>query len=115
MDEQGVISLARVLGDRDRGCVRQSIAGASDKILEAIVRVQRQRLIAFVEHPTPRQVFTMERNRDEPPRQRLGRRRERLLALALAQVELGGRLDGDLNHPVGQLSRGHLVEPDPVQ
>jgi hypothetical protein len=38
-----------------------------------------------------------------------------LLALALAEVELSGGGNGDLDDAVGELPRRHLVKPDPVQ
>ena len=57
----------------------------------------------------------MEADRDQPPGHLLGGGGERLLALALAEVELRRRADGDLDDAVGQLPRRQLVEPDAVE
>jgi hypothetical protein len=57
----------------------------------------------------------VEAHRDKPPGGLLRRSRERLLALALTEVELCGRGDSHLDHPVGELSGNHFIEPDPIE
>jgi hypothetical protein len=54
-------------------------------------------------------------DRDEPARHLLRSGCERLLALALAEVQLCGRDDEHLDDAVGQLPRHELVEPDPIE
>ena len=57
----------------------------------------------------------MEADGDQPAGDSLGGGGERLLALALAEVELRGRGDGHLDDAVGELPRNHFVEPDAVE
>ena len=45
----------------------------------------------------------------------LRRLRERLLALRLAEAQLGRRLRLDLDHAVGEAARDKLVEPEAIQ
>ena len=57
----------------------------------------------------------MEHDRDQPPGDFLSGVGKGLLALALAEIELGGVGDDDLDHAVGQLPGRKLVEPDAVE
>ena len=50
VDEQRVVRLARRARRRRRGRVRQAVARAGHEVVEDVIRIQRQRLIAFVEH-----------------------------------------------------------------
>ena len=77
--------------------------------------VQRDRLVVVVEDAAGGQVIAVERDGHQPPRDRLCRTRERLLALALAKIELRQLRHGDLNHPVGQLARNQLMKPLSVE
>ena len=54
VDEERVVRLAGLLGDGDAGGVRQAVAGAGDEVLEDVIGVERQRLVAFVEDPAAR-------------------------------------------------------------
>ena len=116
VDEQRVVRLARLLGDGDARGVRQAVARAGDEVLERVIRVERQRLVAFVE--------------DAAAAGRLSQWKltatSRPVTCCAAAVNgcwhwlwqklswAGGR-DGDLDDAVGQLPRRHLVEPDAVE
>jgi hypothetical protein len=104
VDEQRVVRFARLLGDGDRGRVGQAVAGAGDEILEGVIGIERQRLIAFVEDAAAGQVFAVKGDGDEAAGDLLGGGGEGLLALVLAEVELRGRGDGDLDDAVGELA-----------
>jgi hypothetical protein len=51
----------------------------------------------------------------QPARHGLSGCGKRLLALALAKIELGRRGDCDLDHTIGQLARNHFIEPDSIE
>src|SRR5437868_15463940 len=95
--------------------MRQAVARSGDKVAEGVVWVQRQRLLGFIKDSTARQVVAVETDRHQPPRHLLGGGGEGLLALALAEVELGSGLNRDLNHARRQLPGDELVEPDAVK
>src|SRR4051794_25106892 len=78
--------------------------------------MKRERLVEVVKDPaTARQVLTMEADRQQPAGDCLSRGGERLLALALAEVQLRRGLHSHLDYAVGQLAWQHLVEPDPIE
>jgi hypothetical protein len=115
VDEQGVVRLAGLLGDGDAGGVGEAVIGAGDEVVEDVVGVEREGLVPFVEDAAVREVVAVKGDGDEAAGDRLGRNGEGLLALALAEIELRGVGDRDLNHAVGELARDHLVEPDAVE
>jgi len=115
MNEQRVVRLARLLGDCNARGVRQAIARAGDELLENIIGIQRQRLIAFVENSTALKVVAVKTDGDEPAGDRLRGLRKRLLTLALAEVQLRRRRHRDLDYAVGQLTGRQLIEPDTIQ
>src|SRR5439155_26006746 len=115
VDEDPVVALARLIADGDGGRVRQAIARAGDEVLEDVVGVERERLIALVEDTAAREVLAVKAHRDQSSGHRLRRGGERLLALPLAEVELRGRRHRDLDDAVGQLPRHHLIEPDAIE
>ena len=57
----------------------------------------------------------MKADDDQPASHLLRRRVERLLALALAEVQLRGSWHGRLDDAVAQLPRLHLVKPDTIE
>jgi len=95
--------------------VRQAIAGAGDEIVEDVIGIERQRLVGIVEDATGGKVVAMKGDGDEAAGEGLGGGRKGLLALVLAEIELGGAVDQDLNDAVGQLPWLQLVEPDPIE
>src|SRR4051812_43904660 len=105
MNEQRVVSLPRLLRDRDRSRVRQPITRTRHKLLERIIRIQRQRLFAFIENPPARKILTVKTPRDQSPGHRLRRSRERLLTLTLTKIQLCLTRNGHLDDTVGQLTR----------
>jgi len=115
VDEQRVVRLPRLLGNGQRRRVRQPVARPGDEILEDVVGIQGQRLFALIEHAAAGKIVAMEADGNQLPRHRLRRVSEGLLALALAEVELGGRVDRGLNHAVGELPGRNLVKPGPMQ
>src|SRR5205085_11441927 len=95
--------------------VRQAVARTGDEAVEHVVGIERQRLIALVEHAAARKVVTAKTHRDEPAGHLLRGSGKRLLALALAETHLRGRADGYLDNAVRQLARHHLIEPDTMK
>jgi len=66
--------------------MRKAIARAGHEILKHVIRIERKRLVAVGENATPGEVFTVKSDCDKTPCHCLGRLRERLLALALAEI-----------------------------
>ena len=108
-------ALSQLLRDRHARRMRQAITRPRHELFEHIIWIQRQRLIALIEHAALGDVLAVKAHRDQPSRRRLRSLRKGLLALALAEVELGRGRDGDLDDAVGQLPRRHLIEPDAVE
>jgi len=115
VNEQRIVRPARLLADGDGRCVRQPVARTGNKMIEDVIRAERQRLIALVEHAAARKVLTVKSDRDESAGHLLCRRGEGLLTLTLAEIQLSGRGDEHLNDAVGQLPRHQLVEPDTIE
>jgi hypothetical protein len=115
VNEQRVVSFARIFTDSDARGVRETIARAGDEIFERVIGIEKQRLIAFIEDSAARKIVAVKRHRDETVGDLLRGVGERLLALVLAEVQLRGRLNGRLNHAVGDSARDELIEPDSIQ
>jgi hypothetical protein len=66
VDEERVVGLARVFTYGDGRGVREAIAGAGDEVLEDVIGIERERLIASVENAAAREVLAVKAHRDEP-------------------------------------------------
>ena len=115
VDEQRVVRFAGRIADVDRGSVRQAIARAGDEIIEDVVGVQRQELVAFIEHAALGDVLAMKADRGQPTGHLLCGGGERMLALVLAEVQLCRGLHDHLHDAVGELPRDKLIEPHAMQ
>jgi hypothetical protein len=115
VDEERIISRARLFADSDACGMRQSVAGTGDEIFEDVIGVEGQRGIPFVEDAAAGKIFAMEADSDQSASDGLGNAGEWLLALALAKVQLRGRRDEHLDHAIGELPGDQLVKPDAVQ
>jgi len=114
MNEERVVSLARLLGHGNAGRVRKAIARPDYKIFKGIVGVEGDWLVGVVEDSADAGV-EVEDDAGEAAGDGLGGVGEDLLALVLAEVELGGGGDLDVDGAVGHEAWGHLVEPGSMQ
>src|SRR4051812_43497587 len=95
--------------------MRQTVARAGDEVVERVIGIEQEWLIAFVEDAAAGKVIAMKADSDQSAGQRLSCGRERLLTLALAEIQLSGRRDGNLDDAVGELPRAHLIEPGAIK
>ncbi len=65
VDEEGVVGLARVFGDGDASGVGELVAGAGDELLEDIIGVEGQGLVAVVEKAAAAEAFAMKGDGDQ--------------------------------------------------
>ena len=116
VNEQRVVGPAWLFGDRHGSCVGELVARASDKAVKSVVGIERQRRFAIDAAGSARgRLLQWKLTDTSRPVTACAAGGEGLLALALAEIELGGRPDRDLDDSVGQLPRRHFLEPDAVQ